>query len=122
MSFSTFPKSKETIPGPPAHLSVKAAALWRDILSKFELEAYHVELLTLACESLDRRDQARDLLAREGLVVTDPRGVQRPHPAVSTERNAGIMYVRVLRELNLDTAPDESRPPSLRNSGASRRR
>lgn len=88
--------------GPPAHLSKDARAWWRQVSTTYELEEHHLRLLRLACESWDRADQARRILAREGVTYRDRFGKPRKHPAVSIEEQARLQFARLLRELDLE--------------------
>ena len=104
---------KET-PHPPSHLEEATAAWFVSVVEEFELDAHHVRLLTLACESWDRCQQAREILAKEGLTFTDRLGTPRARPEVGIERDCRISFARLVRELGLDSAPEASRPPALR--------
>lgn len=95
----------------PGHLSDQSRALWRRIDADYELEDHHRRLLTLACEALDRCDQARTALTEHGLVCMDGQGNPKPRPEVGIERDARIAVARLFRELNLEDAPEEARPP-----------
>ena len=83
----------------------------------WDLEAHHVRLLTLAAEAWDRGQQARELIAREGLTTPTRDGGVKLHPAVRVEDAARIAFARLLRELDLDTDPpgEAKRPPMLRS-------
>jgi hypothetical protein len=86
------------------------------VLTEYALEEHHVRLLTLAGEAFDRAGQARELIARDGLVVpTGAEGGFKAHPAIAIERDSRLAFARLLRELDLDCdAPrDKPRPPSL---------
>jgi phage terminase small subunit len=98
---------------PPKHLSAARKRLWRHILARFgPLEAHTVELLRLACEALDRADEARAILAASTLVV-EGRSGPRAHPAVGIERDARLAAARLLRECGFDLQdPDQTGPPS----------
>jgi phage terminase small subunit len=80
------------------------------------LEPHHVRLLTLACEAWDRCQQARELLATEGLTFEDRFGQPRARPEVSIERDSRIGFARLVRELALDGEgpPEAPRPPGIR--------
>jgi hypothetical protein len=71
------------------------------------LEATELELLRLACEALDRAEQARVMLADEGLTSRGRYGQVLTHPLIAVER----IHVRRLRacskQLNLPEAPAE---------------
>ena len=73
----------------------------------FDLEPHHVPILTAAAEAFDRKEDARRLVATEGLVVQNGSGVPTPHPAVQIEDAAALRMARLISELGLDAAPDE---------------
>jgi P27 family predicted phage terminase small subunit len=94
---------------PPAHLSKAAKQMWNDITAGYVFDPHHVRLLTTACEAWDRMNQARELLASEGVTYVDRFGAPRCHPAVAIERDSRIAFVRTVRELNLDADPQTGR-------------
>jgi P27 family predicted phage terminase small subunit len=87
------------------------------VVADWQLEDHHMRLLTSACEAWDRCAEARELIARDGLVTTTARGGVRAHPAVAIERDARLAFARLLRELDLDVSPpaETRRPPALRS-------
>lgn len=104
-----------TRPKPPAHLSAASRKWWREVVQDFGLEPHHLLTLALACQALDRAEQARAALAESGLTFRDRLGNPRPHPAVAIERNSMVAFARLVRELGLDAVePDGPRPPPLR--------
>lgn len=112
-------------PQPPVHLTTATRAWWRGIVDEYQLESHHIKLLTAAATALDRAEQAREIIDREGLCVPTKEGGMKAHPAVAIEHNARLLFVKVLRELGLDV--DENtrgpgRPPhSLLYSNGGRR-
>ena len=76
-----------------------------------------VAILRLAAEAIDRSEEARTILAAEGIVVRSGDAV-KAHPAVAIERDARLAVARLIRELDLDVeAPAErARPPGLRSN------
>lgn len=106
----------------PRHLKAATRAWWEAVVSDWQLEEHHIRLLTLAGEAWDRCQQARELIAKEGLTVPTKAGGPRLHPAVRVEQDARIAFARLIRELDLDlSAPSaESRPPSLRSIAGGR--
>src|SRR5262245_29276727 len=107
-------KSNEKPQKPPKHLVSATKKRWAGVMAEYVLEPHHVRLLTLAAESWDRCQQARETIAKEGLTFVKD-GVPRRHPAVQVEQYAKIAFARLIRELALDvSAPDDSRPPSIK--------
>lgn len=104
-------------PNPPEHLSDRCKKWWRAVMTDYDLEAHHEHLLRLAAEALDRAEQARSILAVEGICVAAGESV-KAHPAVAIERDARTAAARLIRELDLDaeTAPATPRPPGLRSN------
>ena len=105
-------------PKPPSHLRKDTQRWWADTSADWTLEPHHLRLLTLAAESWDRHEAARELIESEGLCVETKAGGPRTHPAVKIEAEARIAFVRCLRELDLDVDPPKEiarRPPVLRS-------
>ena len=100
----------------PAHLETETAKWFESVLTDYELEPHHIRLLVLAAEAWDRCNQARGLIAVEGLTIRDRFGQMRAHPAVSIERDSRIAFSRLIRELNLcaEEVPDPPRPKPLK--------
>lgn len=105
-------------PKAPAHLREPSKKWWREIVETYALETHHLRLLQSACEAWDRQQEAREMLASDGLTVEGREGGVRPHPCVAIERDARIAFARLVRELDLDSAtlPTASRPPALRSN------
>lgn len=100
----------------PKHLRKATAAWWRDVLGDYEgLQPHHIRLLTLAAEAFDRTQQARETLKKEGTYYTDRFGQPKAHPAVAVERDSRIAFARLIRELDLDAAPEPDPRPPRRN-------
>lgn len=95
----------------PAHLSPKSRSLWRATLAEWALEPHNAALFRLALESLDRSDEAKAIVDREGLLVIGSVGQPRPHPLLAVERDARAQCARLLGQLGLDDAdsPDTRR-------------
>jgi phage terminase small subunit len=102
------------VPGtdPPSSLSPAAKVWWRGIVGSFELEPHHLLVLSEAARSWDRCQEAAALVNRDGVVVVDRFGQQRQHPAVQIERDSRAAFLKAMRELDIDGAPDaDVRPP-----------
>jgi phage terminase small subunit len=95
----------------PSHLRTATRRWYLDVLEHFDLEEHHERLLRAAAECWDRLQQAREVLAKEGIVVPGRYG-PRAHPAVAIERDTRLAFARLLRELDLDGEPGpDPRPP-----------
>lgn len=95
----------------PSHLMPGTQRWYREICATYELEAHHKLILQAACESWDRAQQARQHIAEHGLVIDG-----KSNPAVAVEQDARTLFVRCVRELNLDAAePPDARPPGIHN-------
>jgi P27 family predicted phage terminase small subunit len=105
----------KTVPKPPKHLRAATRRWWASVVEAYELESHHLRLLTLAAESWDRAEAAREAIQQNGsMFFTTKSGEPRRHPAVQVEHDAKIAFARLLRELALDVSvPGESRPPML---------
>jgi P27 family predicted phage terminase small subunit len=105
------PVAPSRTPKPPAHLGPDGRRLWRNVLREYRMDEGHsLELLRLACEAIDRAEQARVVIAAEGMTIEGRFGA-KTHPAVQIERDSAIRASRLLRELGLLDVP-EARPPS----------
>jgi phage terminase small subunit len=100
----------------PRHLSSRSKRLYRELVRDYALdrEPHALETLKLACEALDRCEQARQVLAAEGAFVSNRFGERRVHPAVAVERDSRLAALRALRELSLDGVDAaDVRPPRI---------
>jgi phage terminase small subunit len=105
---------KATKPKAPGHLQPATRRWFEQVLADFDLEPHHLHLLVLAGEALDRCEQARAVLQREGMTYVDRFGAPRARPEVAVERDSRIGFARLLRELALDAnAPQDPRPPGI---------
>lgn len=103
-------------PRPPAHLSKATRQWWTRMVSEYGLEGeFHaLKLLTIASEALDRRTEARQAIAKDGVFVIDRFGQTKAHPGIAVERDQAIVFTRCLRELALPIEdPDNARPPRI---------
>jgi phage terminase small subunit len=91
-----------TAPKPPEHLRPGTQKWWNAVVDEFELEAQQLNLLTLAAESWDRCQEAREAIARDGAYLRDRFGRLKAHPSTAVERDCRIAFARLLRELALD--------------------
>ena len=100
---------------PPRHLAVDTKKWWLSVVKGYDLDEHHVKLLTLACETFDRCNQARKAIDEHGMIFNDRFGCPKARPEAAIERDSRIAFARLLRELDLDLEPpaDVKRPPQL---------
>jgi P27 family predicted phage terminase small subunit len=113
-------KRPNQTPKPPRHLSASTRKWFTSIVTEFVLEDFHLRLLELCCVAWDRAQSARQAIKRHGLTYRAPNGDIRPRPEVNIEKNAMVVFARLLRELALDVPPPgaEVRMPRLAGTGA----
>ncbi len=106
-------------PKAPTHLQEATRAWWRDVVRDYLLEPHHLRLLTLAGESWDRCQQAREAVTKDGAYIRDRWGQLKAHPGIAVERDNKIAFARLIREIDLDCeGPAASpQPPALRRYG-----
>ena len=73
-------------PPAPSHLSSTARRWWHAVVAEYALEPHHLHLLKLACEALDRAEEARAALAVHGTTYLDRFNAPRLRPEVAIER------------------------------------
>ena len=71
---------KEHAAEPPAHLSERAKGLWRGVVPSTIRCPERLALLQSGLEALDRADQAREAISREGLTTVTARSSQQQQP------------------------------------------
>lgn len=104
-------------PVSPRHLRPSTRQWFASVVETYNLEPHHLKLLQAAAESWDAMQDAREALRKRGRVFTDRYGQPRARPEVGMERDAKIVFARLLRELALDVdAPDAPRARGLSGS------
>jgi phage terminase small subunit len=86
----------------PAHLSAEAKRLWRSTVESYAIDEQAAMILTAALEALDRRNEARQEIARGGAVVKDRFGQQKVSPWCAIERDSALSLYRAFRLLGMD--------------------
>lgn len=85
-------------PGPPDHLSERARELWRQVIHGARSPGRQA-LLQTALEALDRADEAREVISREGLTTTTKTtGAVHIHPLLKVERENRALFARLWKE------------------------
>ena len=83
-------------PYAPRHLSERSKQIWRKILPGIEVTPAVLPLLEEALSALDRIQETRELVKREGLMVGG-----EPHPALRLEKEGQLVFLRCWRQLGL---------------------
>ena len=98
------------LPKPPKHLKAGGKAWWKAAHAEFSFSPAELAIVRMICEAIDRGDQAREVLDREGLTIEGREGGLRPHPCVAIERDARTTFGRLLQRLNLPRDTPERGP------------
>jgi P27 family predicted phage terminase small subunit len=89
----------------PKHLTLPARRLFDGIHKLYDLEPHDDAVLVKALEAFDRAEQARTILATEGLTVTSRFGELKVHPLIAVERDSRAGFLAGMRQLGLDYEP-----------------
>ena len=93
----------------PVGLSERSTVLWGQIVPRRARSPERLALLQQALVALDRADQCREILEREGLTVTTKTtGAVHVHPLLKVEREQRQLFVRCwdLLSLTWDSSKD----------------
>ena len=97
----------------PAGLSEEMTTWWDEITRDFDLDGHHLRLLQQACQAWDIAQAARAVLDAEGCTFLDRFHQPKPRAEAAIWRDNAALFARLLREIGLDAAADDSRPPRL---------
>ena len=103
--------TRKTKTKPPKHLSLSSRKWFESVIANYELDAHHIRLLQAAAESWDDAQNARAIVKKDGMTVVDRYDQVKPHPMIDVARQSRVVFARLVRELGLDVALPESRPP-----------
>jgi len=92
-------------PEPPEYLSDEACEVWKTLNDEYNFETSDLMLLQTALECYDRLQICRRLIDKEGVLVEDPSGRKRAHPALTAEKEARSGLLQAWRLLALDEEP-----------------
>lgn len=96
-------KAQREVPEPPAHLSEKAKALWREVVPRRCRSPERIALLEVALRSLDRADMAAAAIESEGMITkTETTGAVHVHPLVKVERESRQLFARIWGSMSLE--------------------
>lgn len=94
--------NRKDLPKPPKHLSKEAKRKWGEFVAAWDFNLDALLILRTALEAFDRMNQAREILAREGITILDHNGVIKSHPCVGIERDSRSAMNRAFKQLGLD--------------------
>jgi hypothetical protein len=100
-------------PRTPARLSKAGRALWRRLVTEFELGPGELALLELAAHQADDVAALEDLLRRDGLIVPGSMGQPRLSAVVAEVRQGRLALAKLVGALAL---PDEDDRPQTERS------
>jgi hypothetical protein len=87
---------------PTRKLGKHGAVLWRNILDEFDIhDAGGLEMLALACQQLDRAEDCRETIDRDGALIRSKNG-PREHPLLRHELAARAFVARTLQRLGVN--------------------
>jgi hypothetical protein len=97
---------------PPRKLGQHGMSLWNSIRSAYRVDDKGgIELLTLACQALDRVESLAEQIAIDGEVIRDGIGRPKAHPALRDELAGRALVAKLLERLGVTSiAPDPGRP------------
>ena len=101
---------------PPRTLGEHGLSLWRSVHTEYGIEdAGGIEMLLLACQSLDRAEELAEHINRDGVVIRSKAGLKE-NPLIKHELAARSFVVRTLSRLGLDVEAIKptGRPPGMR--------
>lgn len=87
-------------PKAPPDLGTAGAAYWKAVSSAYAVEPHHVALLEQACRALDRAEDARAAILRDGSTYS-VKGEPRAHPMITVERDSRRVFGYLSRLLAL---------------------
>jgi len=111
--------ASSTGPKPARTLGKHGTTLWRAIMSEYQIEdSGGIEMLTAACQQLDRAESLREQIDQDGDIIRSKAGL-REHPGLKHELAARSFVVRTLARLGLDSEAIKpiGRPPGKSWSG-----
>ena len=87
---------------PSRKLGVHGTELWKSIMSEYAIDdCAGIEILTAACQQIDRAEALRAAIDRDGAIVLGKHG-PKEHPALKPELAARAFILRCFQRLGLD--------------------
>lgn len=87
---------------PPAHLTEKSQLLWAELVKEEVTGSARQSLLLTALECLDRAEEARRVVAEQGMVsITETTKAAHAHPLMKIERENKQLFSKIMGQLGL---------------------
>jgi hypothetical protein len=107
------------LPPAPKHLTAASRAWWTSVANEFPLTDTDYKVLDLAAGTLDVIENARKLLARDGMVF-EVEGNLKQNPAALILRDNTALFSKLVKDLHLD-GPQPGAPKAIGRPGGSAR-
>ena len=107
-------KSRTSQCEPPSDLHRTGRGLWSTVTKEYELnDSGSLILLGEACRAADRAEQCAKVIARDGPLITSPKGTIKDHPLLKVELLQRSFVSRTLLRLGIIDPPKKpvGRPP-----------
>lgn len=96
----------------PKGLASTGKKFWKKVLSEYELPDTHdLTRLAMACKCLDELADAEMQIKKDGRFCINRYGSTVEHPGCKMVRDSRILFIKIIRELNLDLPVPVARPP-----------
>lgn len=105
------------IPPAPKGTGPRGRALWRDVLERYELDRPERVLLEEAVRCADTLDELQAAVDRDGAIVADRFGQDRPHPAAVEARQLRVTLARIIAALRIPEDRTEAAGRPQRRTG-----
>jgi hypothetical protein len=87
----------------PIDLTVAARRIFREMVDEYAIrDTGGLKILHAGLTAWDRAEAARDQIKKDGMLVPDRFGIQKPHGLLSAERDARAQWLQALKLLNLN--------------------
>ena len=100
--------TETTIPDPPEGLGPSGQALWRAVLTDYELDEHESATLRQACRLADACDRLQAVVDEEGVLSESAQGT-RAHPALVELRQQGLALARLVSALRIPAGESDGR-------------
>jgi hypothetical protein len=90
----------------PRKLGPHGQHMWDEITTDYDIgDSGGIQLLTLACQALDRAEKIRSIIDKQGELIQNRVGNWREHPGLKAELANRAFIVRTLTRLGLSFEP-----------------